>query len=80
MSDVASLSVALHLNSAAFKSQITDAYQNAGQASKKFNQQATAQANELANAIGKTVDAAKRIGVSGANADQFWEQLVARVN
>lgn len=71
MSDVASLSVALHLNSAAFKSQITDAYQNAGQASKKFNQQATAQANELANAIGKTVDAAKRIGVSGANADQF---------
>jgi lambda family phage tail tape measure protein len=71
MSDVASLSVALHLNSAAFKSQITDAYQNAGQASKKFNQQATTQANELSNAISKTVDAAKRIGVSGANADQF---------
>lgn len=71
MSDVASLSVALHLNSAAFKSQITDAYQNAGQASKKFNQQATTQANELANAISKTVDAAKKIGVSGAEADQF---------
>lgn len=71
MSDVASLSVALHLNSAAFRSQITEAYQSAGQASKKFNQQATAQANELANAIAKTVDAAKKIGVQGANDDQF---------
>ena len=63
MSDVASLSVALHLNSAAFRSQITEAYQNAGQASKKFNQQATAQANELTTAIAKTVEAAKKIGV-----------------
>lgn len=71
MSDVASLSVALHLNSAAFRSQITEAYQNAGQASKKFNQQATAQANELTTAIAKTVEAAKRIGVQGANDDQF---------
>lgn len=71
MSDVASLSVALHLNSAAFRSQITEAYQNAGQASKKFNQQATAQANELTTAIAKTVEAAKKIGVQGANDDQF---------
>lgn len=71
MSDVASLSVALHLNSAAFKSQITDAYQSAGQASKKFNNQATSQANELATAISKTVDAAKKIGVSDAGAEQF---------
>lgn len=71
MSDVASLSVALHLNSAAFRSQITAAYQNAGQASKKFNQQATAQANELTTAIAKTVEAAKKIGVQGANDDQF---------
>lgn len=71
MSDVASLSVALHLNSAAFKSQITDAYQNAGQASKNFNKQATTQANELAAAIAKTVDAAKKIGVPGDSADQF---------
>ena len=71
MSDVASLSVALHLNSAAFKSQITDAYQNAGQASKKFNQQATSQANELSAAIAKTVDAAKRIGVSDSGTEQF---------
>ena len=71
MSDVASLSVALHLNSAAFKSQITDAYQSAGQASKKFNNQATSQANELASAISKTVDAAKKIGVSDAGAEQF---------
>lgn len=71
MSDVASLSVALHLNSAAFKSQITDAYQKAGQASKKFNGQATAQANDLADAISKTVNAAKAIGFPAANADQF---------
>jgi lambda family phage tail tape measure protein len=71
MSDVASLSVALHLNSAAFKSQITDAYQKAGQASTKFNSQATTQANELANAISKTVTAAKGIGFPAANADQF---------
>ncbi|QLY02894.1 phage tail tape measure protein [Citrobacter sp. RHBSTW-00599] len=71
MSDVASLSVALHLNSAAFKSQITDAYQKAGQASKKFNGQATAQANELADAISKTVSAARSIGFPAANADQF---------
>lgn len=71
MSDVASLSVALHLNSAAFKSQITDAYQKAGQASKKFNSQATTQANELASAISRTVDAAKGIGFKAANADQF---------
>lgn len=71
MSDVASLSVALHLNSAAFKSQITDAYQKAGQASKKFNGQATAQANELADAISKTVSAARAIGFPAANADQF---------
>lgn len=71
MSDVASLSVALHLNSAAFKSQITDAYQKAGQASKKFNSQASTQANELASAISRTVDAAKGIGFKAANADQF---------
>lgn len=71
MSDVASLSVALHLNSAAFKSQITDAYQSAGQASKKFNKQATDQANELSAAIAKTVDAAKKIGVSDAGTEQF---------
>ncbi|EKK1839080.1 TPA: phage tail tape measure protein [Klebsiella variicola] len=71
MSDVASLSVALHLNSAAFRSQITEAYQNAGQASKKFNKQATEQANELANAIKKTVEAAQKIGVQGANDDLF---------
>lgn len=71
MSDVASLSVALHLNSAAFKSQITDAYQKAGQASKKFNGQATAQANELADAISKTVSAARSVGFPAANADQF---------
>lgn len=71
MSDVASLSVALHLNSAAFKSQITDAYQKAGQSSKKFNDQATSRANELAEAIAKTVNAAKGIGFPAANADQF---------
>lgn len=71
MSDVASLSVALHLNSAAFRSQITEAYQNAGQASKKFNQQATAQANELTKTIERTVAAAKNIGGQGPSADQF---------
>ncbi|HDS6906971.1 TPA: phage tail tape measure protein [Klebsiella oxytoca] len=71
MSDVASLSVALHLNSASFRSQITEAYQKAGQASKKFNQQATAQANELTKTIERTVAAAKKIGVQGANDDQF---------
>lgn len=71
MSDVASLSVALHLNSAAFKSQITDAYSSAGQASKKFNQQATTQASELAAAIDKTVNAAKKIGLPGGSASQF---------
>lgn len=71
MSDVASLSVALHLNSATFKSQITDAYQKAGQASKKFNEQATSQANELSDAIAKTVSAAKNIGGQSAGADQF---------
>ena len=71
MSDVASLSVALHLNSAAFKSQITDAYQTAGQASKKFNNQATTQAGELEKAIARTVAAAKGIGFPAANSDQF---------
>lgn len=71
MSDVASLSVALHLNSAAFKSQITDAYQKAGQASKKFNDQAISQSNELSEAIARTVNAAKGIGFQAANADQF---------
>lgn len=71
MSDVASLSVALHLNSATFKSQITDAYQKAGQASKKFNEQATSQANELSDAIAKTVKAAKNISGQSAGADQF---------
>lgn len=71
MSDVASLSVALHLNSAAFKSQIADAYQKAGQASKKFNEQATTQAGELEKAIARTVAAAKGIGYPAANADQF---------
>lgn len=71
MSDVASLSVALHLNSATFKSQITDAYQKAGQASKKFNEQATSQANELSDAIAKTVTAAKNISGQSAGADQF---------
>lgn len=71
MSDVASLSVALHLNSAAFRSQITEAYQNAGQASNKFNKKAKEQADELAAAITKTVEAAKKIGVQGANDDLF---------
>jgi len=71
MSDVASLSVALHLNSASFKSQITDAYQTAGQASKKFNNQATTQAGELEKAISRTVAAAKGIGFPAANSDQF---------
>ncbi|MGK0703669.1 phage tail tape measure protein [Yokenella regensburgei] len=71
MSDVASLSVALHLNSAAFKSQITDAYQKAGQASKKFNDKATAQAKDLSEAITRTVNAAKGIGFQAANADVF---------
>lgn len=71
MSDVASLSVALHLNSAAFKSQITDAYQKAGQSSKKFNDQAITQADELSAAIAKTVSAAKGISFQAANADQF---------
>ena len=71
MSDVASLSVALHLNSAAFKSQITGAYEKAGQASKKFNNQATTQAGELEKAIARTVAAAKGIGFPAANSDQF---------
>ncbi|KAA5961002.1 MULTISPECIES: phage tail tape measure protein [Pantoea] len=71
MSDVASLSVALHLNSATFKSQIADAYQKAGQASKNFNSQAKAQANELSAAIAKTVEAAKKIGGQSIGADQF---------
>ncbi|HGJ5879885.1 MAG TPA: phage tail tape measure protein [Arsenophonus nasoniae] len=39
MSDVASLAVALHLNSASFKSQIHDAYSSAANESKKFVQQ-----------------------------------------
>lgn len=71
MSDVAALSVALHLNSATFKSQIADAYQKAGQASKNFNNQAKAQANELSAAIAKTVEAAKKIGGQSIGADQF---------
>lgn len=71
MSDVAALSVALHLNSATFKSQITDAYQKAGQASKKFNSQAKAQADELSTAIARTVDAAKNIGGQSVGSDQF---------
>lgn len=71
MSDVAALSVALHLNSATFKSQISDAYQKAGQASKKFNSQAKAQADELSAAIARTVDAAKNIGGQSVSSDQF---------
>ena len=68
MSDVASLSVALHLNSAAFKTQITDAYKNANKASKDFTDKATSQANELAAAIARTGAAAQSIkgGLGGA--------------
>jgi len=71
MSDVASLSVALHLNSAAFKSQITDAYQTAGRAGKNFTDKATNQANELANAIARTGEAARKIGNTTSSAAGF---------
>lgn len=76
MSDVASLSVALHLNSAAFKSQITDAYQSAGKASKAFSDKATSQANALADAISRTGAAAQRMQGGLSNAEQGYNGII----
>ncbi|QBY44199.1 hypothetical protein [Arsenophonus nasoniae] len=39
MADVASLAVALHLNAASFKAQLTDAYSTAANESRKFTRQ-----------------------------------------
>ncbi|WGL97234.1 phage tail tape measure protein [Arsenophonus sp. aPb] len=53
MADVASLAVALHLNSASFKSQIHNAYNSAANESKKFTQQIEASSSESERAITK---------------------------
>lgn len=76
MSDVASLSVALHLNSAVFKQQINDAYQSAGQASRRFNNQAKAQASELSAAVERTISAAKRVGQHGSGMSDMFSAPV----
>ncbi|MFS1564117.1 MAG: phage tail tape measure C-terminal domain-containing protein [Candidatus Arsenophonus phytopathogenicus] len=51
MADVASLAVALHLNAASFKSQITDAYNVAEKGSRKLTRQVEISSNASAGAI-----------------------------
>ncbi|SPP31350.1 hypothetical protein ARAF_0474 [Arsenophonus endosymbiont of Aleurodicus floccissimus] len=45
MADVASLAVALHLNAASFKSQLTDAYSTTANKSRQFTRQVESSSN-----------------------------------
>lgn len=72
MADVASLAVALHLNSASFKSQIHDAYSSAANESKKFAQQIESSSNVSARVISQMATQARR---SSGQAAQGFGQL-----
>lgn len=63
MSDVASLAVALHLNSAGFKSQIVDAYRSAETASKSFTVKAQQESAKTSVALAQTGAQARNTGV-----------------
>ena len=63
MSDVASLAVALHLNSAGFKSQIVDAYHSAETASKSFTAKAQQESAKTSVALAQTGAQARNTGV-----------------
>ncbi len=63
MSDVASLAVALHLNSAGFKSQIVDAYRSAETASKSFTAKAQQESAKTSVALAQTGAQARNAGV-----------------
>jgi len=68
MADVASLAVALHLNSASFKAQFGDAMKSAARESQQFNQQA--QVESL-----KTKAAFEGIGVGARQVDAEFKKL-----
>ncbi|CAI0746952.1 MAG: phage tail tape measure protein [Serratia grimesii] len=82
MADVATLAVALHLNSASFKSQIVDSFKTAESASKNFTGKAQQESQKTTEALTQIGNQAKRTGgqlntLSGAlNASQGgFEQL-----
>ncbi|CAI1039501.1 Phage-related minor tail protein [Serratia liquefaciens] len=82
MADVATLAVALHLNSASFKSQIVDSFKTAESASKNFTGKAQQESQKTTDALTQIGNQAKRTGgqlntLSGAlNASQGgFEQL-----
>ncbi|MGJ3436288.1 phage tail tape measure protein [Serratia sp. Je.1.23.a] len=82
MADVATLAVALHLNSASFKSQIVDSFRTAESASKNFTGKAQQESQKTTEALNQIGNQAKRTGgqlntLSGAlNASQGgFEQL-----
>ncbi|EPS1205482.1 TPA: phage tail tape measure C-terminal domain-containing protein [Serratia marcescens] len=68
MADVASLAVALHLNSASFKAQFGDAMRSAAHESQQFNQQAQAEAL-------KTKKAFEGIAVGAGSADADFKKM-----
>ncbi|UBX28468.1 phage tail tape measure protein [Arsenophonus apicola] len=72
MADVASLAVALHLNAASFKAQLTDAYSTAANESRKFTRQVETGSNASARAINQMATQAKR---SSGQAAQGFGQL-----
>lgn len=82
MADVATLAVALHLNSASFKSQIVDSFKTAESASKNFTGKAQQESLKAADALSQIGNQAKRTGgqlnmLSGAlnNSQGGFEQL-----
>ncbi|WGM00020.1 phage tail tape measure C-terminal domain-containing protein [Arsenophonus nasoniae] len=72
MADVASLAVALHLNAASFKAQLTDAYSTAANESRKFTRQVETGSNASARAVNQMATQAKR---SSGQAAQGFGQL-----
>src|SRR5471030_2613278 len=62
MADVASLAVALHLNSAAFKSESVDAFNGAASAAKSFTDSVTQQSAKAGAAVTKMSTQARAAG------------------
>lgn len=62
MADVATLAVALHLNSASFKSQIVDSFRTAETASKNFTGKAQEESQKTTEALTQIGNQAKRTG------------------
>lgn len=62
MADVATLAVALHLNSASFKSQIVDSFRTAETASKNFTGKAQQESQKTTEALTQIGNQAKRTG------------------